>query len=265
MPPVSSNAQRPRSFRLSRTVLALMLREMSTTYGRTPFGYLWAILEPAAGILLLTLVFSLALRSAPLGPSFALFYATGLLPFMAYIDISGKIAQALRFSLPLLAFPAVTYVDAILARLALNTLTQIMVISVVISALVLGLQLDVLIDYPATILAIVMALMLGFGVGVLNCYLFEASPIWGRIWRIATRPLFFISTIFYLFQTVPEPYRSYLWFNPLIHIVGQFRKGIYQTYQGDYVSVYYVMGLSLVSALMGLLLLRKHHRNLMLM
>lgn len=248
---------------MSRTIFALMLREMSTTYGRSVFGYLWAVLEPAAGILLLTLVFSLALRTPALGTSFPLYYASGLLPFMIYMDISAKTSMALRFSRPLMAFPVVTFTDALLARLVLNSVTQIMVTSLVTSAIILGYGLDLIVYYPAVILAVFMAVMLAFGVGVLNCFLFAKSPAWERIWGIANRPLFFISCVFFLFETVPQPYSDYLWFNPLVHITGQFRKGIYQTYDGSYVSVSYVLGLSLVFTLLGLLLLRRHHRDIL--
>ena len=43
---------RGRSFASLRCVIALMLREMATTYGRSPGGYLWVMLEPIAGIAL---------------------------------------------------------------------------------------------------------------------------------------------------------------------------------------------------------------------
>ena len=46
---------------MPRIVMALMLREMATTYGRSAGGYLWAILEPILGIALLSVIFSLAL------------------------------------------------------------------------------------------------------------------------------------------------------------------------------------------------------------
>ena len=51
--PQSSNSSRssiPR-FRMVRTVIALMLREMSTTYGRTPGGYVWALMQPLGSII----------------------------------------------------------------------------------------------------------------------------------------------------------------------------------------------------------------------
>ena len=82
------------SFRFVRTILALILREMSTTYGRSAGGYIWAVLEPAAGIALLAFAFSLALRAPSLGTNFALFYATGYLPFMLYF-YSAKKSQIL--------------------------------------------------------------------------------------------------------------------------------------------------------------------------
>jgi hypothetical protein len=55
--------RRPRFLASFRTITALILREMATTYGRSPGGYLWAVLEPVAGVALLSLVFSLALRN----------------------------------------------------------------------------------------------------------------------------------------------------------------------------------------------------------
>ena len=89
-----------RRFPGARTVAALMLREMATTYGRSPGGYLWAILEPVVGILLLTAIFSIAFHTPPLGVNFPIFYATGLVPFTLYLTVSSKTSLALLFSSP---------------------------------------------------------------------------------------------------------------------------------------------------------------------
>ncbi len=254
--------QPPRSFRMSRTIAALVIREMSTTYGRTALGYLWAILEPVAGLFLLTFVFSLAFRAPPLGTNFPLFYASGLLPFMAYVDVSQKISVSLRFSKALLAFPAVTYADAIIARFLLNSLTHIMVIMIVLTSIILLYRIDVTLDFPAIALAILMALSLGAGVGVLNCFLLSMYPAWERTWAVMTRPLMIISCILFMFDAVPEPYRSWLWYNPLIHITGQMRQGIYQTYDSSYVSATYVFLFALTMLGLGLVLLGRYHRDI---
>lgn len=253
---------RPRKPNLLRTMAALMLREMSTTYGRSALGYLWAILEPAAGILLLTFVFSLALRSPPMGTNFPLFYATGMLPFLAYIDISQKMSHSLRFSRQLLFYPGVTFMDALLARMVLNTMTQSLVGIAVLSAILFAYGVDVILDPAALALTIAMTVALAAGIGTLNCYLLTAYPLWERTWAILNRPLFLISCIFFLFDTVPQPYRDYLWWNPLVHVVGQARSGVYATYDAAYVSPLYVFTIALIAATLGLLLLRRYYSDI---
>jgi capsular polysaccharide transport system permease protein len=86
---------RQRSFASLRAIGALILREMTATNGRSANGYLWAIAEPVGGILLLTVLFSLGFRSPPIGTNFAIFYATGLVPFMFYQSLSSKVAGAI--------------------------------------------------------------------------------------------------------------------------------------------------------------------------
>ena len=251
-----------RNFATIRTVAALMLREMATTHGRSPGGYVWAVAEPVAGIALLTLVFSLTFAAPPLGSSFALFYASGYLLFMMYLNISAKVSLTIRFSKPLLFYPAVRHLDALLARFLLNFLTETLVVVIVLVGIVLGFSLSLQIDWSALVLAIVMAASLGLGVGTFNCFMISRFEIWERVWAILNRPLFVISTIFFLYETIPHPWREVLWYNPLVHVAGQMRKALYPTYEADFVSPIYLFGLSAVALLMGLLLLNRSYRDI---
>ncbi|MBB4208469.1 ABC transporter permease [Roseinatronobacter bogoriensis] len=99
-----------------RAVAALVLREMSTRYGRTPGGYLWAIPEPLGLIVILSLAFSLLARPPALGTSFLLFKATGLMILHAFMVLCGQVGNALTFSRPLLRYPRVAWIDAVMAR-----------------------------------------------------------------------------------------------------------------------------------------------------
>jgi len=252
-----------RNFVGSRAIIALVLREMATTYGRSPGGYLWALLEPVAGILLMTAVFSIAFRSPPLGVNFPLFYATGMVPFLVYSSIVGKMGSALNFSRPLLAYPTVTFADALLARFLINFMTQIMVAYLIFAGILLMYETRAIIDGVKLIQAFAMAGALAFGVGVMNCFLISVFPVWQSIWSILNRPMFIISGIFFIFESIPQPYRDYLWFNPIVHIVGLTRSGFYPSYEATYVSQLYVYGVSLCLTAMGLLLLKRHYRNLM--
>lgn len=252
-----------RSFASLRTIAALVLREMSTTNGRSPGGYLWAILEPVASIALLTLVFSVAFRNPALGINFPLFYATGMIPFTIFTDISGKVAQALNFSRPLLAYPSVTFIDAILGRFIINMLTELMVAYLIFAGILLFFETRVILDLPRIGLSALLSGLLGLGVGTLNCFLFTRFPIWQQVWSILMRPMVIISCTFLLFGTIPQPFRDYLWYNPVVHVVGLMRAGFYANYDASYVSVPYVLGFSGVCMVMGLILLRRYHHAIM--
>ncbi len=253
---------RPR-FQMGRIVVALMLREMATTYGKSVGGYLWAIIEPVLGIALLAVLFSLALRSPALGSNFPQFYASGLLPFLMYNDLSGKISQAIRYSRPFLAYPSVTFMDAIIARALLNLLTHLCVIGIVLTGIYTVFQLPVQVRVGYVIDGLLLVGLLGIAVGSLNCYLMTAFPVWERIWAILTRPLFLISGLFFTFEQLPVMAQNVLWYNPLIHCIGLVRRGLYPTYGADYVSVSYVLGIAVVVLFLGLLLLLRNYRRLM--
>lgn len=257
------DALRARKFRTSRTIAALILREMSTTFGRSPGGYLWAILDPVAGLLLLSFVFSLAFAGPPLGTSFGLFYATGYLPFVMFNEIANKMATSINFSKPLLAYPAVTLLDALIARFSLAILTNIMVGYIIFFTMVFVFSARAEIDLPYILLSVATTAALGIGVGTLNCYLMTTISLWERTWQILMRPLFIISGVFFLFSDLPALARDVLWYNPLIHTIGLMRVGFFATYKGDYISVIYVLVIASVTFVLGLLLLWRNHRRLM--
>jgi capsular polysaccharide transport system permease protein len=198
-----------------------------------------------------------------LGTSFALFYTAGILPFMMFTDISNKLGATIQFSRALLVYPRVTFVDALLARFLLAAFTQLMVSFLVLGFVLVFLAPATVLDFGKIILAYAMTLALATGIGTLNAFLTLAYPLWQTAWAITTRPLFLISGIFFLFEAVPQPYSDVLWFNPLIHVVGVVRDGIYPFYQPSYVSVAYVMALSGACLAWGLFLLNRYHRDIL--
>lgn len=266
-PPSLPSPQRPRirtgvpRFATLRTITALILREMSTSYGRSPGGYLWAVLEPTAGIALLTALFSVGFRSPPLGISFAMFYATGMLPFTLFTDITAKLGQAMNYSRQLLTYPRVTFIDAILARFGLNLMTQLLVSYIVIGTILLVFDTRVIMDGSVIARCYLLSALLALGVGTFNCFMMLRFPIYQRFWSILMRPLFMLSCVFFLFDTIPEPYSTYLWYNPLVHLVGMMRHGFYPNYDASYVSELYVAIVGLGALTLGLMLLRRDHKN----
>lgn len=246
-----------------RAIAALLLREMATTYGRSPGGYAWAVLEPAGGIALLTVVFSLAFQAPPLGDNFPIFYATGLLPFTMYVQLYSKLMVSIWFSKPLLQYPTISFIDAILSRLILTLMTQIIVFYIVIAGIRFVFDPAVSLDLPRITLSLAMVTVLATGVGVLNCLLISVMPVWQRMWNMLHRPMFLISGVFFIFEAIPDPYRSILWFNPLVHAIGIMRSGFYPTYDATYASPAYVFAFGLICLVTALFFLRRWHKDIL--
>lgn len=260
LPPANAGTRR---FATTRTIAALILREMSTRYGRTPGGYLWGIVEPLAAIIMLSVGFSLVMRTPSLGTSFLLFYATGYLPFDLYQVLSNVISRAINFSRPLLKYPAVTWVDAVLARFLLNSLTGLLIAVLLLTGILIATDSRTVLDFPPIAAAMGLTMLLGLGIGVLNCTLIGLFPLWEVAWSIFTRPLFLASGIFFLYDTMPSLAQDILWYNPLIHIIGLMRTGFYPTYTAAYVSEVYVLSVGLVCLTLGLILLGRFHRDIL--
>jgi capsular polysaccharide transport system permease protein len=260
--PARSETPVPAS-RALRSIAALMLREMSTTYGRSAGGYLWAVLEPAGTILFMTFVISTGLRvsSPALGESFTLFYASGMFPFMLYLRVSAKVGNAIPFSRALLSYPGVAWIDAVLARFALSVITLMVTFLMVISVVIYGFGLDVTYNFGAILTSCGMTLMLSLGVGTLMAFLFPTYPAIASLWSILTAPLLLISGVIFIFDDMPAIARDYLWYNPLVHVIGEMRSGFYPEYRADYVSPIYVYLIGLVSFTVGLILLKNNYRK----
>lgn len=246
-----------------RTIIALVLREMGATYGQSPGGYVWAIVQPIGIIVILSIGFSLLVRSPSLGTSFLLFYATGFLPFDMYSILTQKISAALKYSRPLLAYPRVTWLDAILGRFALNVLTLLTVSWVVIVAIMVFVDSRTVLDLRYIALGFGLAATLGLGVGIMNCLLIGLFPVWAIVWSVLTRPMFIASGVLFLYEDLPSGAQAILWWNPVLHATGLMRKGFYSTYNGSYISLQYSFGVAMLMIAVGLLFMRSNHQRIL--
>jgi capsular polysaccharide transport system permease protein len=262
-PPAGRGRHTNRSFAPLRSIVALMLREMATRYGRTPGGYIWAVLEPLGALAVLTVTFSFLIRSPSLGNSFILFYASGYLPFTVYATISAQVQTSIMFSKPLLQYPAVSFIDAILARFVLNLLTSVAVMTIVLFGILQFTEASATLSFGPMVMAIALAALLGLSIGSLNCFLVGMFPVWGNIWGIITRPMFIVAGVIFVFEDLPDRAQDIIWYTPWIHVTGLFRTGVFPTYAPTYVSFPLIALWILIPLFFGLLLLRRHHKDIL--
>src|SRR5579883_3485381 len=124
-----------------RLLLALMLRDIKTRFGGTELGFLLAIAWPLSHILILLILYQGIGRSPPYGDSVALWFATGIVPFMAFNYMSRNIMLGIFLNKPLLSFPVVKTMDILFARAIVEVLSAGIVI-LVLFAIFLAFGID---------------------------------------------------------------------------------------------------------------------------
>jgi capsular polysaccharide transport system permease protein len=236
-----------------RVLFALVLRETRATFGTSSFGYIWAIITPTASVGLLVFIFSLVDRQPPFGSSLALFFATGILTLQLFNELSGKLMSVFNANRALLTYPVIKDLDTLLARSILIIITYLLIMVIFFASLLaLGLA-----HYPARIEQVLFAFfattLLGIGIGIINAVISSMWDTWIQIERVLTRPLFFLSGIFYVPSQLPPEAIAVLQWNPVLHLVEWFREGFYPNYNSFVLDRSYPIFLGIGFFLSGLI------------
>ncbi|EUB96516.1 ABC-2 type transporter [Rhizobium sp. CF080] len=245
-----------------RVVAALLIREMSTRFGSKPGGYVWAFVDPAAHILFLSVIFMAISHTPALGTSFLLFFATGYIGFQFYQAMAGYLNGALSANRALLSYPNVAPIDTIFSRYILQLGTTTVVAVFVFSAINLSLKTPLNIHWPFILEAALAASLLALGSALANNVLFLKYPLYEKVFGIVTRPLFMVSGVFFLPDSLPHPARDVILLNPLVHVVMLFRKGFYPEYRAAGFDAGFLYSVALPLLLAGLLIFTGSRRSL---
>ncbi len=237
----------------TRIIKALILLETKSRYGNSKLGFFWALFEPAAHVGVFMALFSALGRSPPLGDSTALFILTGIIPWVLYNNTVNKVMASLNTSKALLGYPQVMPMDIAVSRVILEFASLFIVMLFFLSIAVYT-GLTIKIDSFLNIMAPTgLFILLAMGVGLINCAILQTTPAYANIYSATSRPLYFVSGIFFTANFLsPEAY-SILKYNPLLHLIEWFRSGFYPNFNGALYDKNYVITFVLVVFTMGLM------------
>jgi capsular polysaccharide transport system permease protein len=248
-----------------RVLLALMLREARTRYGRTKFGYLWALFEPVIHISAFSLLYSSRIVAIPLGNSIVLFLATGFATFMGFRNVMGRTGGGYGSNEALLSFPIVRVMDVFLGRALLELATWLLVTLLILGSLILVGVAPLPFNVLKMLAAILALFAIGFGAGIVIGIVAEFWASMGTFMSVFSRLLYFSSAIFFLPDRTPPTFRNILGWNPVMHGITLFREGYYEGYESHLLDVRYLSLWAIGCVVAGLLtekIARKPLRNL---
>jgi capsular polysaccharide transport system permease protein len=242
------------SVTFGRVIVALVLREARVRYGRSRLGYTWAVVEPAIMIAFLTVVFTAFRNTQPAaGSSFAIFFATGVLPFQLFRSASTRISSSIEANRPLFNYPLVRQFDTVFARAVLEVSTHIVVMVLVFTIQIIYFRASPPADIGMMLIAIGLMSALAMGIGMNIAILTQILPSITEFYAVIMGAGFFLSAVIYPLSVVPSYYRQFLLWNPLVHGIEAFRAGFFAGYRAADLDLAYLSLCALATIAIGMI------------
>lgn len=237
-------------------VKALFLREIKTRFGKYRLGYLWAILEPAAHLLVLMVIFGFIMHRTMPDISFPVFLLNGIIPYFIFTNITNRSIGAIEANLGLFNYRPVKPIDTIIARASLETLIYAAVYLILMAIVwVLGGEYSVT-NILILVFSWFLLIIFSCGLGLVFMVLGKTFPELAKFLPIVLKPLYFISCIMFPIHSVPKEYWHYLLWNPIVHAIELSRESVVAGYLTDGVSLGYLALSAIIMLFIGLALYR---------
>ena len=226
----------------SGVVFALAVREMYRKFGEYKLGVLWALLEPIMMIVVFMVLFGARGRGEFSFIEPPLFILASFLPFKVLFTKSLQaVNTAGRGMGPFTMLRQVGLFDLMVARVLLTGVTAIIALVII----VIGLAWFGYDPVPDLMLetfgGLVLITLFGFAIGILFCVMSSFAKEMDKVTALINLPLLFLSAVFYPMSIVPEPYRSYLAYNPLVHVMEWIRESWFSHYTSPVIDFEYTL------------------------
>jgi len=212
------------TYRYRELIWALAMKELRIRYKRSVLGFLWALLNPALLMLVLTLVFSNLMRF-PI-PHYAIFLLSVLLPWTFF-------SQSLSYAVESIVGNGDLIKKVRVAKLVFPVAAVVSnLINLGLSLIPLALLVPLLrhpfywtwLYLPVPLLALtIFTLGMTFFFATANVYYRDVS----HILQIVLSAWFYVTPIIYPLDFIPMKYKWIFKLNPIIYVINQFRLAVY--------------------------------------
>lgn len=237
-------------------IKALFMREIKTRFGKYRLGYLWAVLEPAAHLMVMVGIFGYIMHRTMPDISYPVFLINGIVPFFIFSNITNRCINAIEANQGLFNYRPVKPIDTVIARAGLETIIYI-IVYVLLMYLLWCMDEKFLVQNIIVLTSSWFFLvLLSCGLGLIFMTISSMYPETEKFLPIAIKPLYFISAVMFPLHAVPKEYWPLLTWNPLVHAIELGRESIVQGYDSSGVSLSYLAFSSMFIFFIGLLMYR---------
>lgn len=208
----------------SNVVLALMFKDFRSRASSGRLGLLWIIVDPITKILFISAIWWLSGRVEIAGVNVALFIAVAIIPFTIVSRAMGSVAASITANQAFYNYPQVKPIDALIARFLLDTVILLLGAMLIFFAFSWFFDLHLKLQNILPIISLLLvAMAMGFGLALFNGTYGCLYDGYAKIASFISKPLIFISAIFYTPNDLPAEARYYLSWNPIAQLVEYLR------------------------------------------
>lgn len=237
-----------------RVIWALLLRETVTRFGREGLGMLWMIAEPAMFVIGVMIIFSFmdqGYGSISAGEYLAVSYPTLLL----WRNGTGRVVKALEINKALLHHRPVRPMDVVYARIILEFASGIAVFFFLFPFFIFVGICRLPADLFTMCIGYLLVIWFSFAFVLIMAALADLSETIEKISHIIMYLMLPFSGVFLPAYLVPEPYRDYLLYFPLVDAVEYFHKGYFGDSMPTYYHLEYTLCVLLFMTLLGYMMI----------
>ncbi len=243
------------TLRYRELIWALALKDLKIRYKNSALGFLWALLNPALIMLVLTLVFSTIMRLAI--PHYAVFLLSALLPWTFFTQslsyatesIVGNADLIKKVKVSKLVFPVAAVVSNMI-----NLLLSLIPLAIIVVAVGQPFHWT-WIYLPVPLIALTI-----FTMGA--TFFFAAANVYYRdvahILQIVIQAWFYLTPIIYPLTLFPSQYRWLFKLNPMIYVLNGFRLSVYYGELPELQSIVASFVCAFVALIVGFAVFRKY-------
>ena len=224
-----------------RIIWALLMRELSTRYGRNDLGFLWVLAEPMVFAGAVAGLWSVIRPPFEYGVRVVPFTITGYMPLILIRQTAGFSVNAIKANQALLYHRHLTPLHLFASRFLVEfvgiTFAYMLIVTVLNFFGAMPLPKDILVLLEGWALLA----WLAFGVALIIGALSEIFDVVERFIQVVTYILIPLSGAFFMASSLPPIYRKFSMALPFIHCFEMMRGAYFGEFMKTYFSVPYVL------------------------
>jgi len=242
-------------WRFREFVVGSIKREFQSRYQRSQFGWLWAVLNPLAMILVYTLIFSevMVARLPGLDSNYAysVYLCTGIVTWALFAEILTRSLNIFVDNASLMkkvAFPKVCLPLIVIGSSLLHfaIISALFIVFLWVTGMLPGwVALDAI---PLLVVEVALAIGLGILLGTINVFYRDVGQTMGIVLQF----WFWLTPIVYVASIIPAPLRRLLEWNPMWPVVQGYQDIFTAGLSPHWPSIAWVGIIALVAMLLGM-------------